>query len=130
VIRKRILIIDDNADVREMHAELLRFEGFDTLDAADGVQGLLEARTHLPDLVLLDLQLPRMDGLDVARHIKLEPATAAMPIICLSGYSSPGYQFQALAAGCCIALAKPCEPDELVRAIRKALSLSGARSAQ
>lgn len=125
VSRKRILIIDDNTDVREMHAELFRSEGFDVLEAGDGPQGIEETGTHVPDLVILDRRLPRIDGLAVARRLRREPVTAAIPVICLSAYSSPDYHSQALAAGCSAALTKPCDPEELVSSVQKALSRQG-----
>lgn len=126
--RNRVLIIDGNTDVREMHAEYLRFQGFETFEAADGLQGLQEAAKHKPDVVLVDIRLPLMDGIAVARNLNLKAATAPIPVICLSAYPSPDYQTRALAAGCSLALAKSYDPQDLVAAVEQVLSATGLES--
>jgi two-component system cell cycle response regulator DivK len=125
-MQARILIVDDFEDARELYAEYLRLRGFEMTGAADGQAALHLALPAGYDLIVLDLALPRMDGISVLRALRRNPATARTPIIILSASVGTEAREQTLRAGADLFLEKPCLPDELESAIRELLS---ARSA-
>jgi two-component system cell cycle response regulator DivK len=119
--RPCVLLVDDDADARAMYREHLQFSGFDVVDAANGVEALLRARDAAPDIIVMDLSLPLMDGWDATRLIKSDSLTADIPVVGLSGHTSEGTAEGAKKAGCDAFLTKPCLPEDLVKEIRKAL---------
>jgi DNA-binding response OmpR family regulator len=123
---ERVLVVDDFDDVREMYAAFLEARGYEVITAVDGVQAL-EIATTLPcDLIVLDIALPRMDGITVIR--KLRERGVSTPIITLSASTFPNVEEQVLAAGGDLALEKPCLPDELEQTIRSVLRKSAGRT--
>lgn len=119
--RPCVLLVEDDADARAMYGEYLRLSGFDVVEAANGVEALLRARNAAPDIVLMDLSLPLMDGWDATRHLKSDSLTADIPVVALSGHTSEGTAGGAKRAGCDAFVTKPCLPSDLVKEIRKAL---------
>jgi len=117
----RILIVDDFDDSREMMAEFLRISGFFVLEASDGKEAVDRATSDLPDVVVMDLTLPVMDGWEATRRLKADPRTQHIPVVALSGHSS-GHGDDALAAGCVALLTKPCMPDVLEAKLRELLA--------
>jgi len=117
----RVLLVEDYADAREMYAEFLGLAGYQVSEAADGEQALLLAAASNPDLIVLDIGLPKIDGLEVARRLRKTKAAALVPIIALSASMIVDFEPRAHQAGCTIALSKPCLPDELLAAIRTLL---------
>ncbi|HTO97713.1 MAG TPA: response regulator [Myxococcales bacterium] len=117
----RVLIVEDFADSREMYVEFLTANGFDVCEAEDGLAALASIEGSRPDLVVLDVALPRMDGLSVLRRLRADQRYASMPVLTLSASLGVDYQRIALAAGATEALEKPCLPEELLAAVRKAL---------
>jgi CheY-like chemotaxis protein len=115
----RVLLIEDHAASRRGFAEYLTAEGYAVLEAANGQSGLTAASTWQPDVIVLDLGLPDLDGWSVAREIRAHPTTQRVPIIALTGSDLPHERASALRAGCDLHLAKPCFPAELLSAIRK-----------
>ena len=116
-----VLLVEDYADAREMYATYQGRAGFQISEAADGEQALSCALSSPPDLIVLDLGLPKIDGLTVARRLRAEAATARVPIIALSANTLVNFEPLALEAGCSLALSKPCLPDELLFSIRELL---------
>jgi DNA-binding response OmpR family regulator len=114
----RILIVDDFEDARELYAEFLRLQGFEVTGAADGPEALHLAIPAHYDLIVLDLALPRMDGIAVLRELRKSPHTAKTPIIILSASVGREPREETLAAGANLFLEKPCLPDELEAAVR------------
>ena len=114
----RALVVDDYDDAREMYAEFLAFKGYEVVQAQNGVQALALAGSALPDLIVLDLALPDMDGIEVTRRLKHDPATAAIPIVMLTANAQAGMLDQARKAGCAEVLVKPCAPDELLQVVQ------------
>jgi two-component system, cell cycle response regulator DivK len=115
----RILCVEDNEDniyLVKMRLEMI--EGFDITVAKDGVEGVNLAATDRPDLILMDLKLPVMDGWEAARRLKADPGTANIPIIALSSHAMVGDRERALAAGCDEFDTKPIDFDRLVQKIR------------
>ena len=116
---KRVLIADDLADQRAWYVTALVLAGFVVDEAADGGQVIDVVTDHRPDVIVLDLGMPVLDGLQVCRRLKANDRTAAIPIIILTGNTLPGVQETVERAGADGFLARPCSPDTLVAAIRQ-----------
>jgi two-component system, cell cycle response regulator DivK len=127
--RARVLLVDDYPDAREMYAEYLEFSGFDVVQAANGVEALQRASDDMPDIILMDLSLPVMDGWEATRRLKADERTAHIPVVALTGHALAGVSEGAIKAGCDAFVTKPCLPEELVREIRKVLDLRSANPA-
>ena len=108
-----ILVAEDSADSREMMCTLLTMKGYEVFAAGDGVDAVEVALRTLPDLIFIDLQLPKLDGLGVARKLRLYPKLKKTPIIILSGHDPSKYRQAATDAGCTDYLLKPIEFDRL-----------------
>jgi CheY-like chemotaxis protein len=119
--RPSILIVDDVEDNRRVYAMFLRARAFDVTVASDGHQALAKARARLPDLVVMDLAIPGIDGWEVTRRLKRDRRTQRIPVIALTGYVLAGAREAAEEAGCSAFLTKPCLPDDLIRAIQRIL---------
>jgi DNA-binding response OmpR family regulator len=120
-VSARILIVDDFEDARELYGEFLRLRGFEVSGAADGPEALHLAIPSHYDLIILDLALPRMDGIAVLRALRADPQTEQTPIIILSASVGSEARDETLAAGADLFLEKPCLPDELEAAVVKLL---------
>ena len=127
--RLRVLIVDDFEDARELYAEFLRMKGFEVTGAADGQAALHLALPAAYDVIILDLALPRMDGIEVLRRLRADPRNARTPIIMLSASVGPEPREQTIKAGANMFLEKPCLPDDLETAVRKVLGQSDVKSA-
>ena len=125
--RERILIVEDEPAVREALRRSLAFEGYDTQDAVDGLDALARIEAYAPDLVVLDVQMPRMDGLTAARRIRASGST--VPILMLTARDTVGDRVTGLDAGADDYLVKPFELDELFARIRALLRRSSYASA-
>ncbi|HBB95817.1 MAG TPA: hypothetical protein DC054_10535 [Blastocatellia bacterium] len=111
--RPTILIAEDSADSREMMQLLLETRGYQVIAAHDGMHAVEAALTSRPDLLLLDLELPKLDGLSVTRNLRLDPKFKDVPIIILSGHDPSRFRQDALDAGCDDYLLKPIDFDSL-----------------
>jgi len=118
----RVLIVDDAPQIRTLFGRLLTRAGMAVTVAEDGLAGLAQARGHAPDVILCDLDMPRMDGLTLCRALRDDPATRAVPIVLVSGSGSVEAR-AALDAGCDAVLDKPCSGELLVQTIRRLLHL-------
>jgi two-component system cell cycle response regulator DivK len=116
-----VLIVDDVSDNREAYAEYLRFRGFRTVEAATGSEAIDQARAHVPDVILLDLRLPDIDGLEVSRYVRATEPLHHSKIIAVSAAVFPADIADALNSGCDLFLQKPCLPDTLVAEIERLL---------
>jgi two-component system, cell cycle response regulator DivK len=117
----RILLVEDNELNRDMLSRRLRREGFDVEVAVDGEDGVARTRAWRPDLVLLDMSLPVLDGYEVARRIKATAETAVIPVIALTAHAMTGDREKSLDAGCDDYDTKPVELSRLLEKIRKLL---------
>ncbi len=117
-----ILVVDDNRDSRELVLKVLSRQGFRLLEAADGKEALAAIAAQKPDLVLLDLSLPEMDGFEVARHLKAQENYRNMPVIAITAHAMKGDREKALAAGCDGYITKPINVRELPGQIREFLA--------
>ena len=120
-VRPRVLVVDDYQDAREMYSEYLRLSGFDVVEAANGLEALERAAADVPDIVLMDLSLPVMDGCEATRRLKADSRTAAIPVVAFTAHALPGVLETATLAGCDGFVTKPCLPEDLVRELRTAL---------
>jgi CheY-like chemotaxis protein len=121
-VRPRVLVVDDYPDAREMYAEYLQFAGFDVIQAGNGIEALERALDSAPDIILMDLSLPVMDGWEATRRLKADQLTAGIPIVALTGHALAGILEGAKNAGCDAFVTKPCLPEDLVKEIQKVLS--------
>lgn len=116
-----VLVVEDYQDAREMYAAYLQFSGFDVAEAGNGVEAVEKTQELLPDIVLMDLALPRMDGWEATRRLKSDPRTRHIPIVALTGHALAGHAEGAREAGCDAFVTKPCLPDALVAEIKRLL---------
>ncbi|MBI5842026.1 MAG: response regulator [Chloroflexi bacterium] len=118
----RILIVEDNMDTYELMRFILEFNGYETFLAMNGRDGVDAARMQKPDLILMDLAMPEMDGWEATRRIKQDPITDSIPLIAVTAHALPGDRARALDAGCDDYISKPMDLSELVRAVYLALN--------
>jgi two-component system, cell cycle response regulator DivK len=118
---KRILVVEDQEDLRGILRDLLTGSGYVVAEAADGQAGVEMTRSARPDLVLMDIQLPVMDGYEATRQIKTDANLKATPVIAVSSYAMKGDEEKARAAGCDHYVTKPYSPVQLLRTIRSFL---------
>ncbi len=118
---KRILVIEDTEDNRRIVRDLLTNAGFELIEACDGESGIAMAAEHQPDLILMDIQLPLVNGYDATRRIKDNPATRHIPVIAVTSYALSGDEAKATAAGCDGYIAKPFSPRSLLAKVREFL---------
>jgi CheY-like chemotaxis protein len=119
--RVRVLVVDDYPDAREMYSEYLQFSGFDVVEASNGMEALQRAVADQPDIILMDLSLPVMDGWEATRRLKADTRTARIPVVALTGHALAGISEGAKRAGCDAFVTKPCLPEDLVKEIHKVL---------
>ena len=119
---ERILLVEDNPQNRRLAQFLLKSQGYIVDEATTGEQALELARTHLPALILMDLQLPGMDGYAVTRCLKEDTATAAIPVVAMTAYAMPGDRDKPLAAGCDGYITKPIDIKGFPAAVQRYLA--------
>jgi two-component system cell cycle response regulator DivK len=124
VEKPRVLLVDDYPDAREMYSEYLSYSGFEVVEAANGMEALQQAIDSAPDIILMDLSLPVMDGWEATRRLKADKRTARIPVVALTGHALAGISEGAKRAGCDAFVTKPCLPEDLVKEIRKVLEAS------
>jgi len=118
---KRILVVEDHEENRRIMRDLLTSAGYEIIEALTGEAGVTMAETQRPDLILMDIQLPGLDGYEATRRIKAHPALHRVPIIAVTSYALSGDDRKALEAGCDAYVAKPFSPRELLAKIRQFL---------
>jgi two-component system cell cycle response regulator DivK len=118
---KRILVVEDQEDNRRIVRDLLTSVGYEVIEALTGEEGVGFAEAQRPDLILMDIQLPGLDGYEATRRIKAAPALRRIPIIVVTSYALSGDDVKAFEAGCDAYFAKPYDPMELLAKIREYL---------
>ena len=116
---RRILVIEDHLENRRIVRDLLTSVSYEVIEAITGEDGLRMAETHRPDLILMDIQLPGLDGYEVTRRIKANPALRRIPIVAVTSYALSGDDVKAFEAGCDAYIAKPYDPMVLLAKIRE-----------
>ena len=116
-----ILVVEDQEDNRRIMRDLLTSVGYEVMEAVTGEEGVAAAETHRPDLILMDVQLPGLDGYEATRQIKANPDLEHIPIIVVTSYALSGDDVKAFEAGCNAYVSKPFSPRELLAKIREYL---------
>jgi two-component system cell cycle response regulator DivK len=118
---RRVLYVEDNEYNRKIVRQLLSRTSYRLLEAMDGEEGVAMAQRELPDLILMDVQLPKLSGLDATRRLRADPRTARIPLVVVTSFALSGDGQRALDAGASAYLAKPYSPRDLLALIRKLL---------
>ena len=118
---KRVLVVEDTEDNRRIVRDLLTSAGFELIEATTGEEGVVAAAEHRPDLILMDIQLPVLDGYEATRRIKADPELRHIPIIAVTSYALSGDEAKTRAAGCDGYIAKPFSPRQLLATVRRFL---------
>jgi two-component system cell cycle response regulator DivK len=116
-----VLLVEDNEDNRIIYATALRYAGYQVLEAITGTEGVELARTRLPDLILMDISIPEIDGWEATTILKSDPATKHIPIVAVTAHALPGDRQRSLDAGCDGYLAKPITPAVLLADVDRRL---------
>ena len=119
---RRILVVEDTEDNRRIMRDLLAGAGYELIEAVDGAAGVEAALRERPDLILMDIQLPVLDGYEATRRIKADPSTKHIPVIAVTSYALSGDETKAFAAGCNGYVAKPFSPRQLLAKVREFLA--------
>src|SRR5438128_5673376 len=122
IMSKRILVVEDQEDNRKILRDLLTSADFEVIEAEDGESGLAAAAEHRPDLILMDIQLPGLDGYEATRRVKADAVLHAIPVIVVTSYALAGDDGKARAAGCDAYISKPYSPRHLLAMVREHLS--------
>ena len=120
--RPLLLIAEDDSALRGLYVEHLSISGFDVIEAADGAGAIESTSSRQPDVVVMDLSLPIIDGWEATRRLKADARTAHIPVVALTAYDTSPELQRAMLAGCDWFIPKPCPPDALVTEIRRVLS--------
>jgi two-component system, cell cycle response regulator DivK len=118
-VSKRILVVEDTEDNRQIIRDLLTSAGYEMIEAVTGEEGVAMAAQHRPDLILMDIQLPVLDGYEATRRIKAQPELKHIPIIAVTSYALSGDEAKTKAAGCDGYVAKPFSPRQLLAKVRE-----------
>jgi CheY-like chemotaxis protein len=120
-LQRTILIVDDFDDTRLLLRTWLQKKGFRIVEAENGNQAISQTETQRPDLIIMDVEMPELDGLSATRKIRSLPNAQTLPIVAVSAYGADQFRNEALAAGCNEYVSTPFEPDELEKLIRALL---------
>lgn len=119
IANRRILVVEDHEDNRRILRDLLSSRGYDLVEAEDGEQALIMAEDRRPALILMDVQIPLLDGYEVTRRLKANPELSAIPIIVVTSYALSGDESKARAAGCNAYVSKPYSARKLIAKIQE-----------
>ena len=120
--RPLILIVEDQPDLRHLYSTQLSLSGFDVIEAENGADAITHTTDHGPDVILMDLSLPVVDGWEATRRLKGDERTAHIPIVALTAHDGSGELQRATSAGCDWFVPKPCPPDALITEVRRVLA--------
>ena len=119
--RPLILVVEDQEELRRLYVEQLAMGGFEVIEAANGEDAISHTSAHSPDVVLMDLSLPVLDGWEATRRLKANSRTAHIPVVALTAHDGSGELQRATRAGCDWFVPKPCPPDALIAEVRRVL---------
>ena len=120
--RPLVLLVEDQPDLRHLYAQQLTISGYDVIEAENGVEAIDRTTSHAPDVVLMDLSLPVVDGWEATRRLKGDERTAHIPVVALTAHDGSGELQRATRAGCDWFVPKPCPPDALIAEVRRVLA--------
>lgn len=118
-MKKRVLVVEDHEDNRQILRDLLGSAGFEIVEAENGEEAVTLAETSRPDVILMDIQLPVLDGYEATRRIKADPRLQSIPVIVVTSYALSGDEEKARLAGCDDYVSKPFSPRDLLAKIRR-----------
>ena len=121
-----VLIVEDNDDNMNIYSTILKFSGYQVIEAIDGEAALEAARGQQPGMILMDVSIPKIDGWEVTRILKADPATAGIPIVALTAHALEGNRARAMEAGCDAYIAKPAEPHVVLKEVQRWLGRPSA----
>ncbi|MGI9075980.1 MAG: response regulator [Gemmatimonadaceae bacterium] len=124
---KTVLLVEDNEDNRIVYSTILEHFGYTVIEALNGEEGIAKARSEMPDLILMDISIPVIDGWEATQVLKRDPATRSIPIIALTAHALAADREKAFEVGCDSYLAKPCEPKTVVSEVRKFIGVGNGR---
>jgi CheY-like chemotaxis protein len=119
--RPLILIVEDQPELRQLYVQQLTMSGFDVIEAGNGEDAIASTSAQLPDVVLMDLSIPIVDGWEATRRLKNNQRTAHIPVVALTAHDGSGELQRATTAGCDWFVPKPCPPDALITEVRRVL---------
>jgi CheY-like chemotaxis protein len=122
--RPLVLIVEDQSDLRQLYVQELTISGFDVIEAANGLDAIAHSSSQYPDVILMDLSLPVLDGWEATRRLKSDSRTAHIPVVALTAHDGSGELQRATRAGCDWFVPKPCPPDDLIEEVRRVLARS------
>jgi two-component system cell cycle response regulator DivK len=125
-----VLLVDDYPDNRDIYVQFLTYSGLRVEEAENGHQALEKAFTLRPDVIVMDLSLPGLDGWEATRRLKRDPRTREIPVIALTGHALAGHSKGALDAGCDAFITKPCLPERLLEEVRAILASARPRGGE
>jgi CheY-like chemotaxis protein len=117
--KKAVLLVEDNEDNAIIYSTILRHAGFDVIEARDGLAGIEAAKSQHPALILMDVSVPYVDGLEATRRLKADPETARIPVIALTAHALASDQQRAMEAGCDGDIPKPAEPKLVLETVQR-----------
>jgi CheY-like chemotaxis protein len=120
--RPLVLIVEDQSELRRLYAQQFSICGFDVIEAENGADAIAHTNSHAPDVVLMDLSLPVVDGWEATRRLKNDVRTAHIPVVALTAHDGSGELQRATRAGCDWFVPKPCPPDALITEVRRVLA--------
>ncbi|NHZ71548.1 MAG: response regulator [Aquificales bacterium] len=116
---KLVLVVDDEDMTRQMISMFMKMDGHETVEAVDGVDALEKVAQHHPDAIILDVMMPEMDGVTMCKKLRANSATAAIPVLMLSGRSQIGAEQEGLDAGANVYMKKPMDPKEMLKVLNE-----------
>jgi CheY-like chemotaxis protein len=123
---KKVLLVEDNEDNRIVYSTILQHFGYVVMEALNGEEGIAKARAERPDLILMDISIPVIDGWEATQVLKRDPETRGIPIIALTAHALASDREKAMEVGCDSYLAKPCEPKAVVSEVEKFIGKGNA----
>jgi two-component system, cell cycle response regulator DivK len=126
MLSKTVLLVEDNEDNRVVYSTILQYFGYTVVEAADGEEGIRLAQEHHPDVILMDISIPVVDGWQATRLLKGDVATSSIPVIALTAHALPEDRLKSRAVGFDGYLAKPCEPRRVVEEVQRFIGISNA----
>jgi two-component system cell cycle response regulator DivK len=122
-----VLVVEDYQDAREMYSAYLQFSGYRVAEATNGLEAIEQTLALMPDIILMDLALPKVDGWEATKRLKSDERTKHIPIVALTGHALEGFAEGAREAGCDSFVTKPCLPDALVAEVKRMLEATGSK---
>ncbi|MCY3413365.1 MAG: response regulator [Candidatus Heimdallarchaeota archaeon] len=121
---KRILVIEDNEENIYLIRFILKKKGHEVIEARDGLSGVEKAKSSQPDIILMDIQLPKMNGYDATKNIRQDPNLKDIPIIAITSFAMPGDKRKCLDAGCSYYIEKPINPEQFIEVVDRYLGMN------